>query len=943
MDTELSALNRYARVTSFHHVFQAYNASASSSEPCHAREPLATIVNRIFVGHLTDVDLELSTPHPGATSSLSQLVKSAIAVCLRTHKPPSQAWMKPSNVLARGFRLDTGSTNGLKQTHENAQADLMHCKDIHEFVFDVSQSAYPCVLYSLLTDMNVALFLGLPNGCFLQLSGLAFDDVAKESLRPLTRQAANAVATCHVRDIIAHSSWDLPRSHIRLPGTHKGDINSDAHLRYCVPLYHCKTFARNPGLPRTHVLNVLSAAPSPLSAAADPFGAFVEVSSIRQLHLIASKYKAICRPPSKTDLASAATSLPSYVGISQSVNSLRSNNTSRAIACGHATVHVQAISMNDARRLVHHIFVHRPHLVDLAAFNGSFPPAVLGRFMQCCHKTSSAVSSENCRCSSLTCTETTVPGSLAACVNVFRELLARHAACSYARLLASFCPITPIVGPTSESQSGDARRVGRKCNRTAHNSPCSFASPLAAATPVESVFRFTRAVLRKIIPPSLWGGSVAHRHILTSVFRWICLGKNDQLKLGDLTTGLPTNGFPFGDNLTRIPLVHSWVAWIILGIVSPLIRSHFYITYSEATAHRTLFFRKPTWAFLTKHALGLLDQKLSLVAMDPKAAVQELKNSSRGQLGFAAVRLSVKPTGMRPIMNLSAQQVIRVRAGRSVMESARYRSINSVLATLHDSLVAQHKLQPHLSGSSIFSVQGVHAALVKFIDRANVASDMPRPEVHVVSCDIQSAFDSIQQRLATDIACKLLPEAVASFVIRRYASVRPANTKSNDIKIVGPGVRIRWHRVAHPAGNVQAFVQFCFDLSSRMRNAVFVDNVEYQVANRKQLLQQLNTHLNAHVVQLPTGSFARQGAGIPQGSILSTLICNLYIGNLEKQALVPGMGKWLQQQQQPSLDESAVLPSLLMRLTDDFYLSHSIGAWPWHLRAPCTEFSPTTS
>ncbi|OTA01948.1 hypothetical protein A9Z42_0022830 [Trichoderma parareesei] len=92
-------------------------------------------------------------------------------------------------------------------------------------------------------------------------------------------------------------------------------------------------------------------------------------------------------------------------------------------------------------------------------------------------------------------------------------------------------------------------------------------------------------------------------------------------------------------------------------------------------------------------------------------------------------------------------------------------------------------------------------------------------------------------------------------------------------------------------------------MGSMKKNTVFVDSAVLQVQEASGLLALLSEHVGRNIVKIGK-KYYRQKKGIPQGSILSTFLCNYFYADLEAQHL-------------SFLNEP---DSLLMRLVDDFLL-----------------------
>jgi len=87
------------------------------------------------------------------------------------------------------------------------------------------------------------------------------------------------------------------------------------------------------------------------------------------------------------------------------------------------------------------------------------------------------------------------------------------------------------------------------------------------------------------------------------------------------------------------------------------------------------------------------------------------------------------------------------------------------------------------------------------------------------------------------------------------------------------------------------------------QGTVFVDSVIQRQETHDKLLSLLGEHIERNIVQIGNKNY-RQKSGIPQGSIVSSLLCSFFYAELEKEVL-------------DFLDPSQ---SLLLRLIDDFLL-----------------------
>ena len=105
----------------------------------------------------------------------------------------------------------------------------------------------------------------------------------------------------------------------------------------------------------------------------------------------------------------------------------------------------------------------------------------------------------------------------------------------------------------------------------------------------------------------------------------------------------------------------------------------------------------------------------------------------------------------------------------------------------------------------------------------------------------------------------------------------------------------------------------------------FIISQEWQKNVKKKLLfSYLREHVKHNVLQFD-GKFFLQGVGISQGGILSSLLCSLYYGHLERHVIFPFFKKTLESgscKENNSVESNSgdLSPCyLLMRFIDDFF------------------------
>jgi telomerase reverse transcriptase len=180
---------------------------------------------------------------------------------------------------------------------------------------------------------------------------------------------------------------------------------------------------------------------------------------------------------------------------------------------------------------------------------------------------------------------------------------------------------------------------------------------------------------------------------------------------------------------------------------------------------------------------------------------------------------------------------------------------------------------------------------------------LSRAKLYFVKVDVQAAFDNIPQGKVQDLIASLLSED--QYVVKRHTEVKPPDThgRHNQSATFKP-VR-KFCAEAQVNSGVEGFVEAVEARPPQIRrhNTVFVDNVVADELRRAKVLQLLGEHVGANVIRIGK-KFYRQKKGIPQGSVLSSLLCNLFYADFEVKHL-----KFVRNNQ-----------SLLMRLIDDFLL-----------------------
>ena len=348
------------------------------------------------------------------------------------------------------------------------------------------------------------------------------------------------------------------------------------------------------------------------------------------------------------------------------------------------------------------------------------------------------------------------------------------------------------------------------------------------------------------------------------------------------------------DMQKRKEIFLEFIYYVFDSLLIPLVRSNFHVTESNIHRNRLFFFRHDVWRRLTEPSISTL--KLTTFEEVKTATAKKLLDARA--LGFSQIRLLPKTSGFRPIVNLR-RRVTKLQNGKVLLG----RSINSVMAPVFNMLdYEKKKQQSSLVGSALFSVGEIYPKLKAFRDRLQLGKSRQKI-FYFVKADVQSCFDTIPQRRIMRLMKNIASED--EYRIARYAEIKSSKTHSYSIEMEKHPIAARkFIAKARATTDFETFDQFVdTHLAKGKKSTIFVDNVVQTTQRKDALLDLLEDHVERNIVKIGK-KFFRQKIGIPQGSVLSSLLCNCFYAELEREHL-----GFL------SDDES-----ILLRLIDDFLL-----------------------
>ena len=180
---------------------------------------------------------------------------------------------------------------------------------------------------------------------------------------------------------------------------------------------------------------------------------------------------------------------------------------------------------------------------------------------------------------------------------------------------------------------------------------------------------------------------------------------------------------------------------------------------------------------------------------------------------------------------------------------------------------------------------------------------LSKKRLYFAKVDVRSCFDTIPQDRALDLIKKLASKD--EYRIERHVELKVAEVCG------GQGRGMSSMRPARKfIATARGSDEFCSfpqkvesDFAPGKKNSIFVDQVAQTFQKKTGLLELLAEHIKGNIVKIGS-KYYRQQAGIPQGSVVSSLLCNFFYADFERERL-----GFLQKGD-----------NLLLRLIDDFLL-----------------------
>lgn len=516
------------------------------------------------------------------------------------------------------------------------------------------------------------------------------------------------------------------------------------------------------------------------------------------------------------------------------------------------------------------------------------------------------------------------PPRMRAVLPLLADVVKRASKRSFRCVLADACPLAAESNPSRAKKSRTAKEL------------------VKLETRPSQVVSFLVRVLRQVLPLDMFG-TVHNRHLFESSIRAL-VSQRTQFEMfaadnffaqrGPKLADIPwlhrcgTNGRKVcnptdlrfrGDRLKEL------FGWIFRGLCLPLLRHNFYVSESESSRHRVVFYRREVWTAITDAVFRVMlksdRRQFDILSRSALASSMRQRGKVIASLGssfcpfpvfvFADVRFLPKSSGARGIQRPRGKlfkafhdapesrsaAAIRSKLSRmsaaQVVDRAKF-SMKQFCTNALEVLRSESRARSEILGASVFSNDDIYKRYGQMSAKWRARG---RPQMFFACMDIARSFDTIPlgPLFETVIPGILRQER---YIVLRYVVVKRNMASSQLIS------RFRYHVCQEP-GEESHFPRLVRNkLGPLNPGALFVDLVSVAVTGKNDLLSALKEVLSNNVVAIPrrvrkrpSTAYAVQCQGLPQGSQLSSILTSLFYGHVERIDL------------SPFLQDNALLPS----------------------------------
>ncbi|KAG1640946.1 hypothetical protein G6F44_006326 [Rhizopus delemar] len=356
---------------------------------------------------------------------------------------------------------------------------------------------------------------------------------------------------------------------------------------------------------------------------------------------------------------------------------------------------------------------------------------------------------------------------------------------------------------------------------------------------------FLKEQLKKSIPLEFWGSQHNFDVIFRAIKHFVGRNKNEkismheilhQFKIKDCQWLSPASGKASclvpSDLGKRKTVLMQALRWVFHDFISIFIRYFFYVTEFSNEASKLFYFRKDVWYRITQPFITTVIHSNNYHLINP-SDIQSLK------LGTQSSSMESRPSANRmlePI--LQTLNFEREQHPESVGSAVQYHQLFDKLKNY------KQKLRRLNSSKSLYFVK----------------------------VDIASCFDTIDQ----DVLLQSLKDTLKSDkYIYRYIHI--CNLSSG-------GITTKGSKIIGTPDRMESLSEHTTKLKNLNRGAIIIDQNRSYSKQMNEILELLEENIKRNVVQIGNNFYQRK-RGIPQGSCLSTALCDFFFGAFENNNL----------------------------------------------------------
>nr|XP_033785689.1 telomerase reverse transcriptase [Geotrypetes seraphini] len=421
---------------------------------------------------------------------------------------------------------------------------------------------------------------------------------------------------------------------------------------------------------------------------------------------------------------------------------------------------------------------------------------------------------------------------------------------------------------------------------------------------IQQVFAFVRECLHKVVPDELWGSSYNKCRFLKNVKKLISMGKYDRFSLLELMWKMRaedclwlrlvkgSHSVPASEHRLREEIHAKFLYWLMNTYIIQLLRSFFYITETMFQKNTLSFYRKLVWSKIQKIGFRKHYAKVKLRLMSTKEV--DLMQRNKCVPLTSMLRFIPKQDGLRAVVKMSASTGTKTYSKGS--QHKKIQHFNTRLKNLFSVLNYKRMNCSDLLGSSVFGLDDIYKLWKQFVLKVKERTD-EQSCFYFVKTDVTGAYDTIPLEKLEDVLSNIIdPKEEERYCIRRYATIwRHSNGH------IRKSFKTHASAMCDFLPNMKQFVSY-LQKSCGIQNTIIVEQTLSLNEISSSLFVFFQQIIHNNILKIHNQYYV-QSCGIPQGSILSTLLCSFCYGDMENKLL-----------------HAVQQDGILLRLIDDFLL-----------------------